>query len=82
MGGSLADLTGYGGNDLGLVEVVFGKIIKNSELGFVDGGNEEYKNATNIIFNEIVKLGNFETLPPYNSENDKILKKNRKKRRK
>ena len=64
------------------IEVVFGKIIKNSELGFVNGGGDEYKIATNIIFDEIIKLGDFSNLPAYSAEKDKILKKNRKKRRK
>ena len=64
------------------IEVVFGKPIKNSELGFINGGNDEYKTATKIIFDEIIKLGDFSNLPAYKAENDKILKKNRKKRRK
>ena len=64
------------------IEVVFGKIIKNSELGIENGGGDEYVNATKKIFDEIIKLGNFDNLPPYDSKNDKILKKNKKKRRK
>ena len=63
------------------IEVVFGKIIKNSELGFVNGGNDEYKHATDIIFKEIISLGNFEGLPAYDPENDKILKKKKRSRK-
>lgn len=40
------------------VDVYFGKAIKNSELGFTDGGTEEYKNAGAKIFAEILKLNN------------------------
>jgi 1-acyl-sn-glycerol-3-phosphate acyltransferase len=64
------------------IEVIFGKLIKNSALGFVNGGNDEYKKATSIIFDEIVKLGSFSALPAYDPQNDKILKKNKRKRRK
>ena len=42
-------------------EIIFGKPIKNSDLGFVKGGKAEYEKATNIIFNEIVKLGGFDS---------------------
>lgn len=52
------------------IEIVFGKPIKNSSLGFKDGGNEEYEKATNIIFNEVLRLGGFDALPsPENKEN-------------
>lgn len=45
-----------------LVNIIFGKPITNSELGFVNGGNEEYKAATERIFAEIISLGkSFET---------------------
>ena len=64
------------------IEVIFGKMIKNSDLGFVNGGNDEYKKATSTIFDEIVKLGSFSDLPAYDPKNDKILKKNRRKKRK
>ena len=63
------------------IEVVFGKLIKNSELGFVNGGNDEYKHATDIIFKEIISLGSFEGLPTYDPENDKILKKKKRSRK-
>lgn len=41
------------------VEVIFGKPIPFSKLGFGDGGNEEYKLVTNRIFNSIAELGGF-----------------------
>ena len=62
------------------VEVIFGKPIKYEELGFKDGGRDEYSAATEKIFAEIIKLGNFNALPPYDPANDKIT--NRKKKRK
>lgn len=47
------------------VEVVFGKPIKYSELGFTEGGREEYEAATEKIFSDILKLGDFSSLPAY-----------------
>ena len=50
------------GNKYGIfkrIEIFYGKPIKNSELGFVNGGSDEYKVATDIIFNEILKLGGY-----------------------
>ncbi len=44
-------------------EVVFGKVIKNRDLGFAEGGTKEYKAATEKIFAEIVALGNYSHLP-------------------
>ena len=38
------------------VHVIFGKPIDNTALGYKNGGNEEYKNATDVIFNEIMSL--------------------------
>ena len=61
------------------VEVIFGKPIKYEELGFKDGGREEYSAATEKIFAEIIKLGNFNALPPYDPANDKINKKKKRK---
>jgi len=45
---------------LGRVEIIFGKPISNSNLGFKNGGSCEYKKATEIIFSEILKLGGYE----------------------
>lgn len=50
------------GNKYGIfkkIEIIYGKPIKNSELGFVNGGNDEYKAATDKIFDEILKLGGY-----------------------
>ena len=50
------------GNKYGLfkkTEIFFGKPIKNSTLGFENGGSEEYKRATDMIFDEILKLGGY-----------------------
>ena len=41
------------------VSIIYGKPIKHSELGFTNGGNDEYKAATEKIFTEIVKLGGY-----------------------
>ena len=35
-------------------EIIFGKLIPNEELGFKDGGNEEYREATDKIFASII----------------------------
>ena len=43
--------------------IIFGKPIKNSELMFKNGGSEEYKNATDIIFTRILQLGGYNSLP-------------------
>ena len=42
------------------ITIVFGKPIKNSELGFVNGGTDEYRAATDKIFGEVLRLGGFE----------------------
>ncbi len=43
--------------------LVFGEPIKNAELMFENGGSEEYKNATDVIFNKILQLGGYDSLP-------------------
>ena len=45
-------------------EIIYGKPIKNSELGFVNGGADEYKSATSVIFGEILKLGGYSYIKP------------------
>lgn len=45
------------------IEVRFGKPIKNSEFSFDKGGSAEYKLASEKIFNEILKLGDYAALP-------------------
>ena len=44
------------------IEIIFGRTIKNSELGFTNGGTDEYKAASKKIFSEILSLGGY-TLP-------------------
>ena len=44
-------------------EVIFGKVIKNSELGFTNGGTQEYKAAADKIFKELTSYGNYSSLP-------------------
>ena len=52
---------------LGKIRIIFGKPIPYSELGFVNGGTDEYKRATNKIFSEVLRLGGY---PPLVSENN------------
>ncbi len=57
------------------VEIVYGKLIKNSELGFKDGGSAEYAAAADIIFDRIGELADFSALPAYDASKDKRSKK-------
>ena len=57
------------------VEIVFGKLIKNSEFGFTTGGSAEYERANDLIFERIGELGDFSTLPAYEKETYKKGKK-------
>ena len=41
------------------VKVIFGKPIPYDELGFDNGGNDEYLNATEKVFGHIVELGGY-----------------------
>ena len=50
------------------VEIIYGGVIKNSELGFSSGGSDEYRAATDLIFDKIGELGEFELLPEYTPE--------------
>ena len=47
-------------------EIIFGKLIPYSEFGFKNGGNEEYKKATERIFGDILSLGGYDK--PQNAE--------------
>ncbi len=38
-------------------EVIFGKVIPNAELGFADGGRDEYMRAATLIFERVCLLG-------------------------
>lgn len=57
------------------VEIVYGNVIKNSELGFCKGGSDEYRRATDCIFNKISELGNFDSLPDFTPTERKKGKK-------
>ena len=50
------------GNKYGIfkrVHIYYGKPIKNAELGFKNGGSDEYKAATDIIFARLLELGGY-----------------------
>lgn len=53
------------------VDLYFGSIIPNSELGFEKGGSDEYKIAGEKIFAEILKLNN---QPPLEAKNEEEKK--------
>lgn len=44
--------------------IVFGKPYRYEELGFANGGYDEYRAATEKIFASVVSLGDFSALPP------------------
>ena len=50
------------------IDIYFGTPIKNSAFNFENGGNEEYKKATEKIYNEILKLGGYTTSPETKEE--------------
>ena len=62
-------------------EIIYGKPISYSSLGFSEGGRDEYTTATQKVFDEIVKLGDFSALPAYDPEKDTITKKQQKRRK-
>lgn len=41
------------------IEVIIGKPLSREELGFDKGGNEEYTNASRIVFGKICELGGY-----------------------
>ena len=59
-------------------EIIFGKPIKYSALGFNDGGRDEYARATEMTFNQVISMGDFKDLPAYDPANDPINKKRKK----
>ena len=61
-------------------EIIFGNPIKYSSLGFNEGGRDEYTAATKRIFDEVVALGDFSSLPAYDSSKDPIKKKGKKRK--
>ena len=44
----------------------------------ISGGRDEYENATNMIFDQIVSMGDYSSLPNYDPEKDKKKTKARK----
>ena len=60
------------------IEVIFGKPIKYSELGFVNGGRDEYESAAKKMFDAVTALADYSYLPVYVPE-EKTSKKKRKK---
>lgn len=42
------------------VTVIFGKPIPYEDLCFTDGGSDEYKTATEKVFNEVISLGGYD----------------------
>ena len=60
-------------------EIIFGKPIEYSSLGFKEGGRDEYAAATKTVFDEVVRMGTeFASLPDYDPAKDKIGKKRKK----
>lgn len=54
------------GNKYGIfkrVDIFYGKPIKNSEFGFKNGGSDEYKAATDLIFTKLLELGGYSYTP-------------------
>lgn len=49
------------------IEIIYGKPIKYSELGFNNGTVGEFKDATERVFNEICELGGYTALIPENT---------------
>lgn len=61
-------------------EIIFLDPIKYEDLGFSEGGRDEYAAATKLIFDEIVKEGScYESLPDYDPALERKKKKKRKK---
>ena len=48
------------------IEVIFGKPIKYSALGFENGGRDEYGKAAQKIFDNVLSLADYSYLPDYN----------------
>lgn len=62
-------------------QVIYGKPISFSSLGFDKGGREEYQAATEKVFAEIIKSADFSSLPDYDPAKDQINKKKRKRKK-
>ncbi len=61
-------------------EIIFGEPIRYSSLGFNQGGRDEYTKATELIFDRVIKLGDFSDLPAYDPAKDPIKKKRKKRK--
>lgn len=61
-------------------EIIYGKPIKYDALGFDEGGRDEYTKATQKVFDEVVSLGDFSSLPDYDPAKDPINKKRKKRK--
>ena len=62
-------------------EVIFGKAYSYEDLGFNNGGRDEYQSATETVFGDISKLADFSALPKYDPAFDKLYNKKSKKRK-
>jgi 1-acyl-sn-glycerol-3-phosphate acyltransferase len=54
------------------IDIIFGRPIKNENLGFTNGGTDEYRAASEKIFSEILSLGGYtleEEKSSYNGDN-------------
>lgn len=60
-------------------DIIYGRPIKYEELGFKEGGRDEYAKATEMIFSETVKLGDFSSLPAYDPANERQNKRKKRK---
>ena len=56
------------------VTIVVGKVIPHENLPFENGGTTAYLAVTQKIFDEVLKLGDFSSLPPYEPIADKHSK--------
>ena len=61
-------------------EIIYGKPVKFADLGFNEGGRDEYTAATQRVFNEVISLGDFSALPDYDPAKDPIKKKRKKRK--
>ena len=59
-------------------EIIFGRPMSYEDLGFKSGGRDEYAAATDKIFAEVIKHGDFSSLPAY----DPALEKSKKRKKK
>ena len=61
-------------------EIIFDKPIKYDDLGFTDGGKDQYTEATERAFRRVCELGDFSSLPAYDPAKDRIKKKTKKRK--